>query len=145
VSALPPARSPGNGLTPINRNIWTNDGKVKEFSGTYPEAARQLVAGYDELLIMQQIDCYRHGLRRASGVGHLVESIRQSYELRYPDDDAQAFVALLEMFSPAELRHAAGLARRLGLRGSGQPQSWPVEFRAVVRFVLSQGLDPERC
>ena len=29
-------------LTPINRNVWTNDGRVKDFIGAYPQAAREV-------------------------------------------------------------------------------------------------------
>lgn len=113
--------------------------------GVYPEAARQLVAGYDELVVISQVDCYQHGLRQASGVGYLVEAIRGGYALRYPDDEPQAFCALLEMFNSDEVQLASNYARKLGLSVNGEPRAWPLAARAVVRFVLAQGLDAERC
>lgn len=112
--------------------------------GVYPEAARQLVAGYEELEIMAQVDCHQHGQRQAGGVGHLVEAIRGRYQLRYPEDDPTAFDALFDLFGTDEIRQAVALGRKLGLRISGEPRAWPLEARAVVRFVLSQGIDPER-
>ena len=56
--------------------------------------------------------------------------------------DAAAFG---ETARPDEVRLAAAYARKLGLRLKGEPGEWPVEARAVVRFVLAQGLDAERC
>ena len=76
---------------------------------------------------------------------YLVEAIRGGYELRYADDEPQAFAALLELFSPDEVRLAAAYAARLGLILTGDLRGWPVAARAVVRFVLAHGLEAERC
>lgn len=120
--------------------------------GVYADAARQLVAGYDEQVIMAQVDCLQHGQRGnpASPGGYLTKAIREGFELRYPDDEPQAFSALWSGLFGAEERrsyHAAAL----GLCGaadslfetSEDPTAWPVEFRAVVRFMMTHNLDPE--
>lgn len=137
--------------------------------GVYPEAARQLVAGYDEVLVMTQCDCFQHGARRADGVGYLVQSIREDYPLHYAADEPQAFAALLELFAPDEVKAVRGLAQRLlalprptanegAAKRSATPKAktlqppsldadpsrWPVEMRAVVRFLLAHAIDPER-
>jgi hypothetical protein len=118
--------------------------------GVYADAARQLLAGFDETRIMAQADCLRQGGRgrpQSSG-GYLTEAIRAAYELRYPDDEAEAFVALWSMLGPTEreLHHRAGLqlCRAQGdlFATSHDPTAWPVEFRAVVRFLITWNLDP---
>lgn len=104
--------------------------------GVYDEAARQLVAGYDEVQLMVQCDCYQHGARKAAGVGYLVQAIREGYAPVYASGEDERFNALIECCSPAEVKLALAAAQRLGARGD--------ELRAVVRFILGQGLDPER-
>lgn len=120
-------------------------------AGVFGEAARQLMSGYDEARIMAQLDCLRHGNRpqpHAPG-GFLTEAIRHDYALSYPPDEPAAFVALCEMFSAEEVRlyHRAGLTLVAGDQPAARgddPLAWPVELRAVVRFMMCQGVDPER-
>ncbi len=38
-------------MTPINRNLWTEDGKLKEFAGAYPQAAREVAKEFNVALI----------------------------------------------------------------------------------------------
>ncbi|MBZ0171639.1 MAG: hypothetical protein K8E66_04600 [Phycisphaerales bacterium] len=125
--------------------------RVLEELGVYGPAARQLVAGYDEPAIMAQVDCLQHGTRprpKEAG-GYLVTAVRERYELRYPEDEPAAFVGLWELLGDEERRlyHEAGL-RLCGVRDSlfetnDDPGVWPLEFRAVVRFMVCNGLDPE--
>lgn len=118
--------------------------------GVYPDAARQLVAGFDETLIMQQADCLRFRQPPPrEPAGYLVKAVREGYELRYPDDEPEAFAALWAVYSPAvqQAYHRAGIT----LLGTGDslfdsnadPQAWTVELRAVVRFLLTWGVEPE--
>jgi hypothetical protein len=119
--------------------------------GVYKEAARQLVAAHDEVAVMCQADCLQHGARPKPSApgGYLVEAIRNGYELRYAEDEPEAFSALLGMLGDEErqLYHRAGL----WLCGVVEdlfatrpdPTAWPVELRAVVRFLICHGFDPE--
>lgn len=119
--------------------------------GVYPDAARQLVAGFDETLIMQQADCLRFRQPPPrEPAGYLVKAVREGYELRYPDDEPEAFAALWAVYSPAvqQAYHRAGMSL-LGTGGSlfdsnADPQAWTVELRAVVRFLLTWGVEPEQ-
>lgn len=120
-------------------------------AGVYPEAARQLVAGYDEVRIIGQLDALTFGLHGvvASAGGYLTEAIRRPFDLRYPEDDALKVAALLGMLPEPERQafHAAALR----LCGAGEsllatredPGAWPTEFRAVVRWLVCQAVDPE--
>jgi len=112
--------------------------------GVFPQVAQQLVAAYDEVRIMRQIDYLP--FRRAQTPGALlVRAIQEEYPLNYPDDEPAAFEALLTVFSEEEIVLARRLAQRLtGQRGGGEPRTWPAEVRSVARFCLSQGIDPER-
>ena len=127
--------------------------RVLEEFGVFAEAARQLMASHDEVLIMAQCDCLQHGRRGspASKGGYLTEAIRKGFELRYPDDEPAAFAVLWRDLLSAPERsayHYAGLA----LCGAGDslfetspdPTAWPIEFRAVVRFMICHNLDPEQ-
>lgn len=123
---------------------------LTERFGVYPDAARQLVAGYDETTIMAQADCLQHGARPRpeSPGGYLVKAVQESFELRYSDDEPEAFAALWGMLSAAEREghHEAALL----LCGAGDdlfatnpdPTAWPTEFRAVARFMVAHGFDP---
>lgn len=124
---------------------------VLEELKVYPEAARQLVAGHDETVVMSRCDCHQHGQRGGKlGPGALVNAIREPWELRYPDDEAQAFLVLWEHLGEAERAayHAAGIK----LCGGGDslfdtrrdPTAWTVEMRAVVRFMVCWGIDAEQ-
>lgn len=136
----------------IRNYLRTQLRRVLEDLGVYPESARQLVAGHDETLIMAQCDCIQHGQRGrpASPGGYLTEAIRKGFELRYSDDEPVAFAALWEGMFSAEERRAyqeAGLflcgAGDSLFETSSDPTAWPIEFRAVVRFMLTHNLDPE--
>ena len=120
--------------------------------GVYTDAARQLVAGFDETVIMAQVDCLKHGQRAkpASPGGYITKAVREGYDLRYPEDEPQAFAAVWSGMYSAEERRAYHEAA-LSLCGAGDslfetspdPTAWPVEFRAVVRFMMTHNLDPE--
>lgn len=126
--------------------------RVLEELGVYPEAARKLVAGYDETVVMAQCDCLQNGHRGkpASSGGYLTEAIRKGFELRYPDDEPAAFASLWNGMFGTEERRAyqeaglflCGAGDRL-FETSPDPTAWPVEFRAVVRFMMCHNLDPE--
>jgi hypothetical protein len=119
--------------------------------GVFPDVARQLVAGYDEMRIIAQLDCLQHGGRPQPNAvgGFLTEAIRQGYPLNYPADEAETFVKLGELYSAEERRtyHRAGL----WICGLGEdlfanhddPALWPLELRAAVRFLMCHGLEPE--
>jgi len=124
---------------------------LTEQFGVYDEAARQLVAGYDEVTIMAQCDCLYHGTRprpQTSG-GYLVEAIRQGYELRYPDEEPELFLGIWGMLGEEERTsyHRAG-AKLLGVgedmfEMSGDPTAWSQLLRAVVRFMVCHSIEPE--
>ncbi len=120
--------------------------------GVYPRTAADLVAGYDEVVIMAQCDCLQYGQRvkpEKQG-GFLTEAIRNQYELQYPPDDLTRFQALWEVCSPAERQglHRAGLKLCGGsgtlFDGNPDPAAWSLDMRTVVRFMVSHGLDPEQ-
>lgn len=117
----------------------------------YERAAAQLVAGHDEVEIMRQADCLRQGGRGrpSSPGGYITEAIRSGYELRYPDDDPERMAALWAMYAgPVQLAyHRAGL-KLCGTAdtlfdSSPDPLAWSAELRAVIRFMLTWGLEPE--
>lgn len=125
---------------------------LTEQFGVYDEAARQLLAGYEEVAIMAQCDCLYHGARTkptAPG-GYLVEAVRRDYELRYPADDAARFLALWELLGQPE--RAAYQRAGLKLIGAADdlfetnadPSAWSQTMRAVVRFLVCHNLDPEQ-
>ena len=118
--------------------------RVLTEKGVFPLVARQLVAAYDEVRLMSQLDCLP--FRKAqSPAALLVKAIQENYPLSYPADEAVAFEALLGVFSREEVALARGLAERLtGQRGRGEPPTWPLEVRSLTRFCLSQSIDPER-
>ena len=123
---------------------------VEKFE-VFEEAARQLVAGHDEVVIMAQCDCLQHGARpkpQALG-GYLVQAVRQNYELRYADDEAELFCALWGTLLSAEREayHRAGL-KVLGVgedlfEASVDPSAWSPTMRAVVRFMMCNGIEPD--
>lgn len=119
--------------------------------GVYDEAARQLLSGYDEVAIMMQCDCMYHGARAkptAKG-GYLVEAVRQSYELRYPEDDTEHFLAIWGLLGKLECEayHQAGI-KLLGVgydlfETNPDPTAWSQTMRGVVRFLVCHSIDPE--
>lgn len=120
--------------------------------GVYPRTAAELLAACDEVVIMSQVDCLRHGLRgRPERVGgFLTEAIRHNYELIYAPDDLEHFLALWAMVPDVvqEALHRAGMKLCGGFGtlfdGNPDPACWSVEMRAVVRFLITFGLDPEQ-
>lgn len=125
--------------------------KVLEQLGVYAEAARQLVAGHDETVVMSRTDCHQHGQNGGKlGPGALVSAIREVWDLRYPDDEPQAFLVLWEHLS--ELERQAFQAAGLKLCGVGEslfdtrrdPTAWSLEMRAVVRFMVCWAIDAEQ-
>ena len=117
----------------------------------YPEPARQLLAAFDEPSIMAQIDCLEHGSRPKPSQpgGYLVEAIRGSYDLRYPDDEPVAFSGIWSLLDERERQayHRAGLwlceAGDSLFATNADPTAWTGEFRAVVRFMICHNLDPD--
>ncbi len=68
---------------------------LTEHFEVYPEAARQLVAGYDESRIMAMCDFLVDGHQKPTKRGGwLTDAIRNGYEPRYPDNDAEAFAGM---------------------------------------------------
>jgi hypothetical protein len=124
---------------------------LEERFEVYGEAARQLLAGYDEVQIMLQCDCLYHGARPKpqSPGGYLVEAVRQGYELRYAADEPETFLAIWGLLSEGERQayHRAGI-KLLGVgedlfETRGDPSAWSQAMRAVVRFLVCHNLDPE--
>ena len=119
--------------------------------GVYAEAARLLLAGFDEAKIMAQCDCLRFGKRPAGASGgYLVQAVRENYELRYPADELPAFLAMCGLYSADEVRcyHRAGLWL-CGLSedlfaACEDAGAWPLELRAVVRFMMCHDVDAEQ-
>lgn len=118
--------------------------------GVYPRTAAELISACDEVVIMAQCDCLTHGLRgrpERQG-GFLTEAIRQGYELQYPPDEPEQFLALWELHGPAEREalHRAGMKLCGGFGtlfdGSPDPAAWSLEQRAVIRFLIAHHLDP---
>jgi hypothetical protein len=118
--------------------------RVLTEKGVFPHVARQLVAAYDEVRVISQLDCLP--FRKAqSPAALLVKSIQENYPLSYPADEPAAFEGLVGVFSREEVALARGLAERLsGQPGRGEPSAWPVAIRALTRFCLTQSIDPER-
>lgn len=117
----------------------------------FEEAARQLVAGHDEVTIMAQCDCLQHGTRPKPQTlgGYLVQAVRGSYELRYADDEPEMFCALWGTLFEAEREayHRAGL-KVLGVgedlfEASVDPTAWSQPMRAVVRFMICHSIEPD--
>lgn len=118
--------------------------------GVYDEAGRQLVSGYDEVVVMCQCDALHHGAHPTPEKpgGWLTKAIREGFELRFPADEPEAFCALWGMLSEREREtyHQATLK----LCGLGDdlfatredPAAWPQEVRSVARFLVSHSLDP---
>lgn len=120
--------------------------------GVYPKTAAELITSFDEVIVMTQCDCLFHGTRgrpERPG-GFLTEAIRNNYDLHYPPDDILKFLAIWEHLSESErvAYHNAGLKLCGGFGtlfdGNPDPAAWSVDMRAVVRFMISQGLDPEQ-
>jgi hypothetical protein len=120
--------------------------------GVYDEVARQLVAGFDEVRVMVQCDCLQDGNRSKPNAlgGFLTDAIRNDYPLSYPPEEPAHFVALQGLYSTAELEgyHQAGL-RICGYADdlfASRPDAtaWPLELRAVVRFMMRHNLDPDQ-
>lgn len=114
--------------------------------GVFPEVARQLVGGYDETRILLQLDCLPHRGAREQG-GYLTQAVRYNYPLQYPADERAAFLALFELLSPPEREayHRAAL-RLLGANlfdAQADPASWTTECRAVIRFLVTENLEPD--
>jgi len=124
--------------------------RVLQQLSVYEEAARQLVAGHDEVVIMCQCDQLHHGShpRPEKPGGWLTNAIREAYDLRYPPDEPETFCGIWSMLSEEERTayHKAGLK----LCGVGEdlfatrpdPTAWPQELRSVVRFMVSHSLEP---
>jgi len=140
----------GNFRFIMNNHFRAGLRRALESAGVYPEAARQLVAGYDELQIVSQLDCLEHGnrARPEQPGGYLVEAIRQGWELSYPDDEPEALAGMLTLFSDAEREAYHQAALRLydedgGLFASSHdPAAWPVEMRAAVRYMVQHNVEP---
>jgi len=119
--------------------------------GVYDEAARQLVAGYDEVRIICQCDCLRFGNRQSpeKPAGFLVEAVRKDYPLSYDDQEAPSFAATWDLLMAGErdAYHRAGLQIVGGPDGlfdvQDEPAEWNQVLRAVVRFLVTQNLDPD--
>ena len=119
--------------------------------GVYDEAARQLVAGFDEVRIIAQCDCLQHGNRTKPNSigGFLTEAIRNDYALSYPAEEPEAFVAMEGLYSQEERDsyHQAGLRIcRLSedlFATLKDATEWPIELRAAVRFMMCHNLDPD--
>ncbi len=113
--------------------------------GVYAEAARQLVAGYDEVRILCQLDNLTYRGAKEPG-GYLTQAIRNNYPLTYPDDEREAFVALWSLLLSEERTayHRAALKLvGVGLFDSlDDPAEWSCECRAVVRALITNNLDP---
>lgn len=116
--------------------------------GVFPPAAKDLLVAHDLLDIMVQCDCLEHGSRPKANApgGFLTEAIRQGYDLRYPTDEPDAFVGIWEFFEEEDRRayHRAALylcGENDLFRNSEDPTVWPVEFRAIVRFLMTHGVD----
>lgn len=113
--------------------------------GVYAEAARQLVAGYDEVRILCQLDNLTYRAAKEPG-GYLTQAIRDNYPLSYPADEREAFLGLWDLLMAQErlAYHRAALK----LIGPGlfdsldDPAEWSCECRAIVRALLTNGLDP---
>lgn len=126
--------------------------RVLHALGCYDEAARQLVAGHDEVDILIQCDQLQHGAHPTPEKpgGWLTQAIREGYPLRYPPDERETFTALWEMLSPAERTayHRAGLklcsVREDLFATRPDPSAWPQELRSVIRCLVSHGIDPEQ-
>lgn len=119
--------------------------RVLAEQGVFPEVARQLVAGYDEMAIIRQIDALSFRSATKTG-GLLVEAIREAYEMRYPDDEPEAFAALFGLLLAEEQRAMVRFAERLtGCARHGEPGAWPLDLRICIRFMMTNNLDPERC
>ena len=113
--------------------------------------ARQLVAGHDEVRVITQCDCLQHGNRAQakSAGGFLTEAIRGDYPLSYAAEEPEAFMAIMGLYSQGErdCYHVAGL-RICGLSGDlfaaqEDAREWPIELRAVMRFMMCHSLEPE--
>lgn len=119
--------------------------------GVYETAAERLLRAHDEVTIMQQCDCLQHGQRgRPKSVGgYLTEAVRRNYPLRYASEEAAAFQGIWGMLSEEErvAYHQAGLvlcgATEDLFDTNEDPTAWSVETRAVVRFLVAHGVDPE--
>jgi len=72
--------------------------RVLQQLSVYEEAARQLVAGHDEVVIMCQCDQLHHGShpRPEKPGGWLTNAIREAYDLRYPPDEPETVLRNLE-------------------------------------------------
>jgi len=100
--------------------------------------------------IICQLDCLENGnrTRPEQPGGYLVEAIRHNWELSYPDDEPEALAGLLTLFSVQEREDYHQAALRLcseegGLFSSSQDAAaWPVEMRAVARFLVQNAVDP---
>lgn len=120
--------------------------------GVYPKTAAELITSFDEVIVMCQVDCLQHGLRgRPERVGgFLTEAIRHNYELSYPPDDVDRFLALWRLYAPAEQSayHRAGMKLCGGFGtlfdGNPDPACWSADMRATVRFLITWNLDPEQ-
>jgi hypothetical protein len=119
--------------------------RVLTEKGVFPEVARQLVAGYDEMAIIRQVDTLWFRNANTTG-GFLTEAIRKGYESRYPDDEPEAFGALFDHLFAAEQQAMLRFAERLtGCLHHGEPATWPLDLRLCIRFMVLHNLDPERC
>ena len=140
----------GNFRFLMNNHFRAGLRKALETAGVYPEAARQLVVGYDELHIICQLDCLHFGNRAhpEQPGGFLTEAIRQGWELSYPDDEREAFEGMMSMLDACEREAYQQAALKLcgeqeSLFSTSQdPAAWPLEMRAVVRFMIRHSIEP---
>ena len=119
---------------------------VLQRHGVFPQVAKQLVAGYDEARLVLQLDCLPFRGARERG-GYLTQAVRYNYPLEYPQDERPAFLALFDLLSKPEREAYHGAALRLlGANlfdAQPDPACWTTECRAVVRFLVTENLEPD--
>jgi len=111
--------------------------------------ATRLVTGYDEAQIMIYADGFRHGVAKADQpASWLSRALKAGNKVRYPSDEAQAFDAVWQRCDEQQRRTVQEAGVRLlrlpadGVVSRPSPSSWPVELRAVCRFILDQAIAP---
>lgn len=126
--------------------------RVLASKGVFEAAARKLLAAYDEVAILRQLDCLQFGTRPSptSPGGFLVKAVEDGYELQYDEDEPYTLTALLDAL-PAEERVQI---HRAALRIAGKPDDlfatcddpagWPFDMRVVARFMICHALEPTR-
>ena len=113
--------------------------------GVFPAVSRDLTAGYDELHLIRHLD-HLQFRKPATPGGYVTEAIRNNYELRYPEDEPEAFEALWNLLTSEEQRAHQRFAERFaGAVANGRPAVWPQDIRTLIRFAMTHSIDPERC